>query len=232
MPAGDEWAGLERDRALLDRTSTAERVAGILRDRITKGEFLPGTRLSEEGITAGLKISRNTLREAFRLLSHEKLLVHQLNRGVFVRIPDVGDLSDLYRVRRVIELAALNGIAELPPAVEERLRTAVADAERAAEEGRWPDVGAANVRFHQAIVSLSGSPRMDEVMSRLWAEMCLAWNVMANPRAIYEPYVPRNREILDLLTGGDMAAAAKLLDAYLTDAEEQLVGAYAEASGR
>ncbi|HET9142050.1 GntR family transcriptional regulator, partial [Actinophytocola sp.] len=79
MSTADEWTGL-------DRTSTAERVAGILRDRIMEGHLRPGDKLSEEEITRRLGISRNTLREAFRLLGHERLLEHQLNRGVFVRV--------------------------------------------------------------------------------------------------------------------------------------------------
>ena len=61
-----EVAGLERDRALLGRASTAERVADILRDRITEGYVPPGARLSEESIGGALGVSRNTLREAFR----------------------------------------------------------------------------------------------------------------------------------------------------------------------
>ena len=47
-----------------------------------------------------LRVSRNTLREAFRLLSHEGLLVHELHRGVFVRELDEADLVDLYRLRQ------------------------------------------------------------------------------------------------------------------------------------
>src|SRR5258707_808947 len=96
-------AELVKDRSLLGRSSTAERVAGILRDRVIEGFFPPGTRLSEEAIGEALGVSRNTLREAFRLLAHEHLLVHELNRGVFVRTLTKEDVVALYRVRRVLE---------------------------------------------------------------------------------------------------------------------------------
>ncbi len=214
---------LARERALLDRTSTAERVAGILRDWIMEGRFPPGGRLSEDAITAGLGISRNTLREAFRLLAHEKLLVHELNRGVFVRKPDAADVLDLYRVRRVVECAAVRALTE---AEAKGLAEAVVDAEAAAVEGRWADVGTANLRFHQAIAGLLGSPRVDELMRQLSAELRLVFHVMENQRTFYEPYLPRNREILECLVAGDIVAAARMLDAYLTDAEQQLINAY------
>jgi DNA-binding GntR family transcriptional regulator len=223
----DEWARLEQDRERLARISTTEWVAGILRDRIMDGTFPPETKLSEKAITDRLRVSRNPVREAFRLLAHENLLVYELNRGVSVRRPDIDDLSDLYRVRRLIECAAVREVTELPKAAGEQLRAAVEDAESAAAEQRWPDVGTANLRFHREIVGLISSPRIDQLMVRVWAELRLVWHVMANPREIYEPYVSGNRRILELLLAGDFAAAEKELEAYLTDAEQRLVAAYA-----
>ena len=41
----EQLTGLADDRALLGRTSTAERVSDILRSRIAEGYFPPGTRL-------------------------------------------------------------------------------------------------------------------------------------------------------------------------------------------
>ena len=67
---------LRAEAPRLGRASTAGRVADVLRTRITEGSLAPGTRLSEEDIGAALGVSRNTLREAFRLLGHERLLVH------------------------------------------------------------------------------------------------------------------------------------------------------------
>lgn len=217
---------LVRDRELLGRTSTAERVAAILRRRITEGLFEPGARLSEEAIGTALGVSRNTLREAFRLLSHERLLVHELNRGVFVRRLTAEDVADLYRVRRLLECAAIR----LAPARAERaledLRGAVRDAEQAAAEQRWADVGTANMRFHQGVVELADSPRLDEMMRQVLAELRLGFHAMKNPRAFHEPYLGRNREILKLVEAGDMEGAERLLDDYLEDAARQLVQAH------
>ncbi|HVT67172.1 MAG TPA: GntR family transcriptional regulator, partial [Trebonia sp.] len=64
---------LSRERAALTQASTAGRVTDILRTHITDGLLPPGTRLSEEAIGRALGVSRNTLREAFALLSHERL---------------------------------------------------------------------------------------------------------------------------------------------------------------
>ncbi|MEO3835238.1 GntR family transcriptional regulator [Nonomuraea sp. B10E8] len=217
-------ADLSQDRPRLGRSSTAERVADILRDRISEGFFPPGQRLSEESISEALGVSRNTLREAFRLLGHERLLDHRLNRGVFVRLPSAADVSDLYRVRRVLEGAAVRrtpGETELATIGE-----AVRDAERAAAKDDWQAVGTANIRFHQALVSLIGSPRIDEAMRQLLAELRLVFHVMENPRAFHEPFVDRNRTLLELIRSGGPDEAAAYLDDYLDHAERLLIHAF------
>ncbi|MCG5213871.1 GntR family transcriptional regulator [Streptosporangium sp. KLBMP 9127] len=219
----DDVAGLEHDRDRLGRSSTAERVADILRERIAQGFFSPGQRLSEEAIGAALGVSRNTLREAFRLLSHERLLEHRLNRGVFVRVLSTDDVADLYRVRRVIEVSAVRhasaeGIAAMREAVE--------DGERAARENRWREVGTANIRYHQALSRLNGSQRLDDLMRQLLAELRLVFHVMRNPRSFHEPFVARNRTLLELLAAGETEKAERELVSYLDDAEALLMEAY------
>ncbi|MGW1373670.1 GntR family transcriptional regulator [Streptomyces sp. NPDC002446] len=227
-----EVADLAGDRALLGRASTAERVADILRDRISEGYFPPGARLSEESIGGALGVSRNTLREAFRLLTHERLLVHELNRGVFVRIVTVEDLDDIYRVRMLVECAAVRGLGEGPydarvQGAIEGIEAAVRAGEAAVAERAWDDLSTANIRFHQAVVALAGSPRTDELMRGVLAELRLVFHVMDDPQRFYAPYLVRNRQIAEALLAGHGAEAERLLQAYLEDSRGQLSGAYA-----
>ena len=79
--------------------------------------------------------------------------------------------------------------------------TAVEEGEAAADEGRWVDVGTANMHFHQAIAALAESPRVAEAMGHLLAELRLVFHVMAAPQAFHEAYLPDNRRILEMLDG-------------------------------
>ena len=220
-----ELTGLADDRALLGRTSTAERVADILRSRIAEGYFPPGTRLSEDSIGGALGVSRNTLREAFRLLTHERLLVHELNRGVFVRVLTIEDVEDIYRTRRLVECAVVRGLGEPPYAVD-GLATAVANGRRAARDGEWTGVSTANIHFHRELVALAGSARTDELMRSVFAELRLAFHVVDDPRQLHEPYLVRNQEILQTLQKGDRDGAEGLLAIYLDDSLKGLVAVY------
>ncbi|GAB2630246.1 GntR family transcriptional regulator [Streptomyces capparidis] len=229
MATGTELNDLVGDRALLGRTSTAERVADILRARIAEGFFAPGARLSEEGIGAALGVSRNTLREAFRLLTHERLLTHQLNRGVFVRVLTAEDVADLYRLRKYIECGVVRGLTGTPDL--KAVHAAVAAGEYAAAHADWRDLGTANIHFHQAVAALADSPRTDDLMRGILAELRLVFHVMGDPRRFHEPYLPRNQRIADSLAAGDFATAERQLREYLDDAEAQLVEAYARQAG-
>ena len=224
-----------RDVELLDRSSTAERVASLLRRRITEGDMPPRTHLSEEQLIEVLHVSRNTLREAFRLLTHEGLLVHRLHRGVFVRELGEADLVDLYRLRRLIECNVVRGLDEVNPEPDllSRLAEDVEEGESAAERGDWVSVGTANMRFHRHLVALARSPRTDEVTDRLLAELRLAFHAVASPQRLHEPYVGRNRALLERLAAGDHAHAADELEAYLDDSLAELLDAVRnrEASG-
>jgi DNA-binding GntR family transcriptional regulator len=217
---------LAEDKSLLDRTSTAERVADVLRRRIIDGMLPPGTRLSEESVGGALAVSRNTLREAFRLLAHERLLVHEFHRGVFVRELSAQDVVDLYEVRQMLETSAVRRAGTASPEAVRAVASAVADGERAAGQQRWLDVGTANMRFHEAIVALAGSRRADEIMRQLLAELRLCFHVMSPLRDFHEPYIEDNRGIADLLQAGCLDRAEQRLHDYLITARQQLVRAY------
>lgn len=219
-------ASFAGERALLDRGGAAERVADVLRARITAGYFPPGTRLSEESLGMALGVSRNTLREAFRLLCHERLAVHELNRGVFVRTLTPVDVADLYHLRRLVEGSAVRGVRRAPPGALAEVGEAVAHGQRAAAAGDWREVGTADLRFHQALAGLAASTRIDELMRRALAELRLGFHAVRSPRELHEPYLERNAQIHLRCAAGDGAGAARILDGYLRDSERQLLAAF------
>jgi DNA-binding GntR family transcriptional regulator len=233
MPSGvtEEMASaLARDRSGLVHASTADRVTELLRTHIMEGLFPPGTRLSEEAIGQALGVSRNTLREAFRLLCHERLAVHQMNRGIFVPVLTREDVTDIYALRRLIEGGAARLAGTSAMAARLAVRAEVEAAETAAAAGRWFEVRTADLHFHQAIAALAGSPRVDDLMRRALAELRLIFHVMADPEQFHAPYLERNRVIAESIMLGHGETAEKELLGYLGDAERQILDAYPSPS--
>lgn len=220
-----DWlTSLESERASMGRTSAADRVAGALRTRIIEGDLRPGTRLSEERIGRALGVSRNTLREAFHVLGHERLVVHEFNRGAFVRALDADDIRDLYRYRRILEGAALRQAAADRPDLS-GLAAAVREGERAEAAEDWLALGSANMHFHTALAALAGSRRVDESMQQVLAEMRLVFSMMADPHTFHGPYLVENQTLLTLLQEGRYDAGEEALMRYLDVAEAQLLEA-------
>lgn len=86
--------------------STTDRVVDALRTRMLEGALAPGVALREVSVAAELEVSRNTLREALRLLTSEGLVVQSPNRGASVKNFTVSEVRDIYRTRRVLEVQA------------------------------------------------------------------------------------------------------------------------------
>jgi DNA-binding GntR family transcriptional regulator len=199
-----------------------------LTERLIAGELRPGERLSETALAKEFDVSRNTLREAFRVLGEQGLVTHIPHRGVSVASPSTADVVDIYRVRHHVECSVLEHAPRNHPNVA-AMEAAVDRAEEFAAAGNWLEVGTENMAFHNAVVSLSDSRRLMRSFSNVLAELRLAFLKVEVLDFLHAPFVERNREVIDVYRGEGSAAAAKKLGAYLGDSERQVLGAYARA---
>lgn len=210
----------------LETTSAlAPRLAEEIRDKLIGGELKPGQRLSEAVLSADLDVSRNSLREAFRLLTKEGLLRHEPNRGVFVATPSMASIIDIYRVRRMIECQAIARAYPNHPAVA-RMRDAVDQAKVARDARDWGTVGNQNMVFHAAIVDLADSQRLNAFYAQIAAELRLSFGLLDDPELLHAPYVDLNAAILEKLSAGHREEAAAALETYLLQSERTVLAAF------
>ena len=207
----------------------ADRLAGELRALLISGELKPGQRLSEAAFSERLDVSRNSLREAFRLLTKEGLLQHEATRGVFVSVPTMASIIDIYRVRRLIECGALAQAWRLHPAVKS-MREAVETAKAHRDNKDWQGVGSANMAFHAAVVELSDSARLSEFYARVAAELRLGFGLLSDPEHLHAPFVDMNEEIVRLVEDDKPREAAGRMQDYLTLSERVILKAFERAS--
>ena len=214
--------------ASLRPPSTMDAAVSALREAIVRGDIAPGSRLVESALTESMGVSRNTIREVFRLLETERLIEHVTNRGVFVRRLTAADVTDVYAVRRLIEVSALRRAGD---STGRARRIAIAEMREAIDAGRaairtqdrW-GLGFADLGFHAAIAGLSESPRLVQFMAGLKTELRLAFAATNDVLDFQHPYVERNQQVYDLFVAEDYDGAADELDVYLTEAEADLLG--------
>jgi len=151
-------------------------LAAALGGEIIAGIYPPGERLPAEALLLQrFKVSRPTLREAFRVLAAKGLIVSRQKVGTSVRPKSDWNMldpdflawhlraalneefvNDLFQLRQMVEpQAAYLAAQSHDPAALERISAAYADMERA--NGVTEAVTNADLRFHQAILDATGN---------------------------------------------------------------------------
>jgi DNA-binding GntR family transcriptional regulator len=199
----------------LDRTTTGAQAERALRDLILEGTLEPGTRLREVQLAASLGVSRNTLREALRALGEQGLITHHPHRGVVVTDLSAEDVADLYRLREVIEIAALLELTDV-----EALDATTAAFAAALERRDFVEALECDFAFHRALVSALGSERLVAVHERAQGELRLA--LLQLDRNYEPPQVDEHRRIVDALRRRDVAGATEALSVHLRTAAARL----------
>jgi DNA-binding GntR family transcriptional regulator len=203
-------------------TSTGHQVALALREAILKGAVKSGTPLRELPLAASMGVSRNTVREAFRLLGREGLVTHFLHRGVVVSEVGQEGIADIYRVRRNLELAAVDavesGVSKLPADLSDTLR----ELQTACATRDWPTMVEKDLHFHLQLVRSLGSPRLTEFFSNTLTELRLAASIADRTYDDPVAQIAEHRRIHDCLLAGEFASARLLLHEHFTTAEAAL----------
>lgn len=143
--------------------------------------------------------------------------------------PSIASVTDIYRVRRVIECGALAAAYPKHPAVLQ-MRIAIKTAQVASLEQNWQAVGSANIAFHAAIVTLADSERLSLFYAQIAAELRLSFALLASPEMLHAPYVEMNAEILEKLEADQPGLAASSLEIYLNQSERTVLAALARLS--
>ena len=78
-------------------------VYAALSERILRWDYLPGHRITEEGLCAEFGVSRSPVREALHMLSENGLIERKPRVGYRVRLLDFREINELYELRLAIE---------------------------------------------------------------------------------------------------------------------------------
>jgi len=141
------------------RSSLPEAAAERLRTLIIEGDLAPGARLNERELSERLGVSRTPLREAFRMLAADGLLVQLPNRGAQVVSLSREDARHAFEV-----MASLEGLAgELAAArVTDQdiadLGALQDEMERAHARRDLPNYYRVNRAIHDRINEIAGNP--------------------------------------------------------------------------
>jgi DNA-binding GntR family transcriptional regulator len=216
------------------RRSTTDQVLEEIRAAILAGRMKPDEQLPEAALAQTFGTGRSAIREALRQLVQEGLVVSELNRGAHVRSITREDVLDVYLAREAIEVAAIQRAIERQDWLDlHGLRAAQRRIESFSPpetlQPPSPDLIAADLDFHRAMVALGGSPRLSRAHEPLAAEsqMLLNWH----PVYPLSDYAGDHRRLLTAIESRDPNVATVARE-HLTLSSELIVQETRRYAGR
>lgn len=217
----------------LARRSLVDAAVDQLRRYIEEGRWPVGSRIPTEPELVGfLQISRNTVREAIRVLSVSGMLEVRQGDGTYVRTAvDAGptlrelcraDLAEHLEARAVLE-AATARLAALrrTPADLEQLTAALARRGERSGSTSLDDFVAADLSFHQGIARAAGNRTLAELYEFFARSIGQNLRQRLIGQDLPEPDLASHEAILDAIRRQDAdgaAAAARAVTAPIIEA--------------
>ncbi|HWR12358.1 MAG TPA: GntR family transcriptional regulator [Rectinemataceae bacterium] len=203
----------------VDLSTRVDRVADALRQAIFDGDLNPGDRLGEQVLSQRLGVSRNTVREALRILSTDGLTVHMPNKGVTVRSLSVAEVEDIFRARTVLEMEAARASLSCPQQALDVLSAAMDAYAAAALSGNDSSAAKAHVDFHVAMVAITGSDRLAGLERALMQDLQVLIVAIDKSSDDLPNEVEKHRKLLSLFSARDLRGTTRCLEEDLLHAK-------------
>jgi len=206
-----------------DDRSLASRIAAVLAERIVSGELAPDAPVRQDHVAAAFGASHVPVREAFRKLEAQGLVVALPRRGVRVAPLDPRTVLEVTEMRAALECLALRrAFPMLQPSDLESAATALAEGQATQEITAWER---ANRAFHRALIAPCALPRLLATVDDLHRAdarfLHATWRVLDwQPRSETE-----HSAILDALAARALDQALRLLEQHILAAGQALADA-------
>ena len=184
-----------------------------IRSRILSGELNADEPIREIELSESLNMSRTPIREALRDLEAEGVVVSYPSRGTFVAALTPYDVEEIFELRTMMELWALEkGFHRIGKTEIEGLRKELLNAD---EEGDWEKIHLADLHLHGMIVEKSTSKRLATFEAILNTQIerisyVTAFDSRRKPETLQE-----HLEILKSIEEGDLERAKISLEFHL-----------------
>jgi DNA-binding GntR family transcriptional regulator len=213
--SGKEWNRLEI------KSLTAV-VLDDIRRRILTGGFRPGERIAESEVAAKLGISRSPVREAFRVLEREGLIITLPRKGSFITEISPEDLEEVFELREILECHAIDCIKKRAARSPDEIKTLLKEV--SGELIKEPDRFTIISGFHYSLVELSNNYRLIELYKILAVSLRRYQLIYLSKKGQRDISLEHHKGIVDALKGGEYALTKKFLRSHVRYVENIVKG--------
>ena len=186
-----------------------EQIAARLQQDILGGQLKPGDPLREVDLSERFGVSRGPVREAFRQLTQQGLLVLEPNKGVRVaQNPSVEVRPLVVQLRRTIEVFVLESIFNrITDSDIATWQAILNDIKSACESNDLNALTDHDLRFHQAIIKSHDDRDLFTLWQPIAMRMMMHYNRLDDIMDSYREH----KRILDAIRARDRRAAIEAL---------------------
>ncbi|WP_152670729.1 GntR family transcriptional regulator [Rubrobacter aplysinae] len=194
-------------------------VLAEIRGMIMSRELKPGERLRPGEISERLEVSRLPIREALKVLEAEGQLTYQPHHGYRVTKFSMSELSEIYRMRQLLESEMLRSTAsQVDESLIERLEDLIQEMDEISESENLLRFTEVNREFHMALLEYAGMPQFMRVVKTLWqvsdSYRSLFFNKPASRRRVQEEH----RRIVEACKAREAEALVSAMNEHRSNA--------------
>lgn len=201
-----------RNRALRDS------IASAIRTAIATGQLRPGDPVPEALIAEQMEVSRSPVREAFRKLEEQGLLVTYPHRGTYVATFTEQDAREIYQLRTGLEGLAARWAVEQGggAALVETLRGILDRLAAIIGTNHMSEMAELDAEFHESIIIAAENNRLYQI----WRSIDpFVWMMVGLTRpeqgVVPARLIPEHQEVIDSIASCNPAKAEAAIHAHI-----------------
>ncbi len=194
----------------------AEQVYGRLKEDIFEFRLLPGDHFTETEMAAHYEVSRTPMRDALYRLQREGFLEVGFRRGWKVRNLDFAYFDDLYDLRIVLEIAAIERICQMTTRSKQLLDLKdiwLAPKNEREKDGRV--IARLDESFHMTLVSAAANKEVARVHAELTEKIRIIRRLDFTSGDRIEATYQEHAKILQLLLQRKFVVVSQLLRSHI-----------------
>lgn len=204
-------------------SGATQRVYDYLREGIVTGVLAPGSPISEMEISKTLQVSRSPVREAIMALEGEGMVHRYPNRGCFVNDITAQDVNEIFELRSLLEVAALNAaFRHIDPQELDRLEADLLQLKPTDTADAYFET---DRRLHSIIISSCGNMRLVQILRTLNSQIEQVRRISASQPKRLLASRQEHLTIVGDIKAGDLEAAREAMSLHIQNVRDSTLKA-------
>lgn len=213
------------DDNIIVQKPLSELIADQLKKEIWNESIKFGDRLLETDVAERFDVSRSTIREAFKILETEELIISKARKGTYVTDFTDQDLNEIIELRTLIESQAFKkAMPKLGDKQLDKLKKITEKMKDKANKHDWNGLFDLDMEFHSFVVNFCGNARIIRIYNSLQVQIRTFLMHLDRYYSSPQSFYLEHEELLQTLISKDKAAVEKRVSNHIEYVEEKLLG--------